>query len=242
MHKKRYKKPLRIISADELNELQRHLGIDFKDTNLLVQALTHKSFSHENEEHPKHNERLEFLGDSVLGLVINDYLYNSYPDLREGDLAKIKSVLVSEATLSSISKSLKLGEHIQLGKGEQLSGGRERKALLEDVFEALVGAVYLDQGIDRARKFILKVFYGKFEMIKEEGFFVDYKTIFQEKVQKKKRTTPNYEIVKEEGPNHNRIFYVNAVVDGEVYGQGSGKTKKEAEQNAAHKAISSFPI
>lgn len=219
-----------------VEDLEKALGVTFSNKDLLRTALTHRSYSHEHGDAKEYNERLEFLGDAALSLVVNEYLFVAYPDLPEGKLAKIKSVLVSDATLAGIAKRYALGEYARLGKGEERSGGRVRPALLEDMFEATVGAIYLDKGFSVMREFVLRAFKEKFDDIEGEGFFSDYKTKLQEWAQKQWRITPEYRLVKESGPNHERVFSVEVWVNKKKMGEGVGRNKKEAEQRAAHAA------
>lgn len=228
------------LTEHDLQNLMKTLKVRFNDSTLLFQALTHKSYANEMGDSVKHNERLEFLGDSVLGLIINEYLYLKFNTYAEGELAKIKSVLVSDATLAERATALGLGRYIQIGHGEEKSGGRRRKALLEDVFEALIGAIYLDQGFETTKEFALRVFDETFERIREDDFYLDYKTLLQEKVQKKMRITPHYVVALEQGPDHDREFHVEVSIKNKVMGKGVGKNKKEAEQQAAKTALQRF--
>lgn len=228
------------LSDDALEEVCSICEISFNDISLLETALTHKSFSHETALGFPHSEKLEFLGDSVLGLVINEYIYKEYPNLNEGELAKMKGRLVSESVLAEISSSLQIGRFIQMGRGEDLNGGRARKALLEDTFEAIVGALYLDGGLEKAREFILRVFGTMFEKVEDKTIAVDYKTLLQERVQKKTRTTPDYKLSKEYGPAHDKSFIIEVYIEEKLYGKGEGENKKTAEQAAAKNALKKF--
>lgn len=215
-------------------EFQKIIGYRFQNLKLLQQALTHSSYA--NEKHMKHadNERLEFLGDAVLELVSSEFLYLNYPDLSEGDLTKLRASLVCEPTLAGCTASIQLGKFIRLGKGEDQTGGRERKSILSDALEALIGAVYLDGGFTNAKEFILKFILTDIE---HKKLFYDSKTILQEHVQGNYKETLNYRLTEESGPDHNKNFAVEARIGEKVIGKGSGRTKKAAEQEAAYQAL-----
>ena len=235
-----------VIEKGRLEELARFssaLNIPLGDGRLLNEALTHKSYAHEGKPHQKiDNEKLEFLGDSVLGLVISQHVFESYPGVTEGGLSKVKSVIVSAQVLSEKAESLRLGDYILLGRGEEKSGGRSRPALLADAMEAVIGAVYLVGGLPAAKKFVLgllkedvdEVFTGRMEK--------DYKTLLQEHYQKTQRTAPRYEVIREWGPDHNRNFETACMIHGKTVATGTGKTKKEAEQVAAREAVRKLRI
>ena len=216
-------------------ELQDKIGYEFKQEKLLRQALTHSSFA--NEKHlRKHsdNERLEFLGDAVLEIVSSDFLYKAYPDKSEGDLTKLRASLVCEPTLAICTREMELGKYLFLGKGENLTGGRNRNSILSDALEAVIGAIYLDGGLANAKEFIHRFILNDIE---HKQLFYDSKTILQEIVQENGTQPVEYILTKEEGPDHNKNFTVEARVNGKVMGQGSGHTKKAAEQAAAYQAI-----
>lgn len=211
------------------------IGYHFHDEKLLRQALTHSSFA--NEKHlKKHsdNERLEFLGDAVLEIISSEFLYKEYPDKPEGELTKLRASIVCEPTLALCTKDIALGEYLLLGKGEDQTGGRGRKSILSDALEAVIGAIYLDGGFANAKEFIHKYILTDIE---HKQLFYDSKTILQEIVQENGTQPVEYILVKEEGPDHNKNFTVEARVNGKVMGQGSGHTKKAAEQAAAYQAI-----
>ncbi|MEW6096692.1 MAG: ribonuclease III [bacterium] len=223
----------------QLKELQSALGVEFNDIRILNQSLTHTSYAYElnGNNGVFHNERLEFLGDVVLGLIISEYIYKKYPDYMEGELAKIRAKVVSRPILAKGSKHLNLGEYLLLGKGEEITGGRSRHSILANTFEAVIGAIYLDSGLEKARYFILEQFSEEIEKIIYNVHVQDYKTDFQEFTQKKFRTLPLYKVISKEGPDHNRIFEVAVIVKGKTWGTGKGKSKKEAEQKAAFFAL-----
>ena len=182
------------------------------------------------------NERLEFLGDAVLKLVMSEYLYNKYPEKAEGDLTKIRASVVSDETFAEAARKFKLGHYLSLGANERRSGGRERKSNLANAFEALVGAVYLDAGIGKSRQLIIDQLGGEVEKVSKVGYIGDYKSTLQEFVQKKGWGLPHYRVLKEVGPRHQRIFYMEVAIRGKSFGYGKGANKKEAEQRAAEQA------
>ncbi len=217
-------------------ELEQKIGYAFQDKNLLIQAMSHSSYANEHRSQGVHdNERLEFLGDAVLEVISSDFLYRSYPDLQEGDLTKLRSSLVCEPTLALSAKEFNLNEYLLLGKGEEHTGGRMRDSLISDALEALIGAIYLDGGIEPADTFIKRFILTDIE---HKKLFYDSKTVLQEIVQRDFRQEEmKYAVVGEEGPDHAKIFRVEVSVGGRVAGSGSGSTKKAAEQEAAYQAI-----
>lgn len=217
-----------------MQKLQEKLNYIFHDQALILTALTHSSYA--NEHHCLSNERLEFLGDSVLGMVVADWLYLHYPDLSEGRMTRLRSELVCEQSLWNVARALDFGENLRLGKGEDLSGGRERHSILADCVEAVIAALYLDGGFEAARDFILEhIVGGLTEQPSDRGG--DYKTELQELVQQKPGRLLQYSLVDESGPDHCKQFSFEALLDGAPIGFGTGRTKKEAEQNAAHSAL-----
>lgn len=216
-------------------EFQKIIGYEFRDGGLLRQALTHSSYA--NEKHMKKysdNERLEFLGDAVLEVVSSEFLYLNYPDLNEGDLTKFRASLVCEPTLAGCAPQLRLGEFILLGKGEDMMGGRGRKSILSDAVEALIGAIYLDGGFEKAKEFVLKFILTDIE---HKKLFHDSKTILQEYVQGHYEEPLTYRMLEESGPDHAKSFTVEARIGEKSIGEGSGRTKKAAEQEAAYQAL-----
>jgi len=217
--------------------LQNQLDIHFRNINLLKQAFTHSSFVNEHRHrHFKDNERLEFLGDAVLELTVSDFLYHMFPNMKEGQMTKLRAAIVCESSLVEFAESLGFGPYILLGKGEEMTGGRQRPALLADVFESFIGALYLDQGIDPVRSFLNQYVFPKVE---QGDFFQihDYKSQLQEYVQHQNLGNILYEIVNETGPAHDRQFQTVVKIDGNPYGYGVGKSKKEAEQRAANQTL-----
>lgn len=221
------------------DDLQKRIDYFFSDENLLQKALTHSSYANENYL-TYDNERLEFLGDAVVGLTINEYLFLRYPDKPEGEMAKAKAYIASEKILSKAAKNINLGEELFLGKGEEKSGGRTRPSILADAFEALCAAVFLDGGWESAKKFILK----SLSQYLEDTFkdIHDYKSVIQNYIQKIYGTYPKYKTIEISGPPHDRNFKVALFVNGEIWGVGSGHSKKEAEQIAAKKAYNSDKV
>ena len=219
----------------KIEEFEKIIGYSFKNKSLISEALTHSSYANEHRlNYMSNNERLEFLGDAVLEISISEYLYNRYPDEPEGYLTKMRASIVCEPTLALCSKDIRLGEFLLLGKGEELTGGRERKSITSDAFEAVIGAIYLDGGFANAKEFIDKFILAD---IKDKQLFYDSKTILQEIVQAKGDKNLVYKLVGENGPDHNKQFEVNAMLGDEIVGKGIGRTKKAAEQEAAYNAI-----
>lgn len=223
--------------ATDFKPLQESLKIFFNEIRFLKQAFTHSSYVNEHRhKNLQDNERLEFLGDAVLELTVSDYLFKNFPELNEGQLTKLRAAIVCESSLVEFAESLRFGEYIQLGKGEEHTGGRQRPALLADVFESFVGALYLDQGIEMVRFFLEKYVFPKID----HGYFFqihDYKSQLQEFVQQANLGNIVYRIVDEVGPAHDREFHSELLIEGEAYGMGVGKSKKESEQKAAHQAL-----
>lgn len=231
----------RKISIDmAFKEFQEHIGFIFKDENLLKQAFTHSSYVNEHRRKPyEDNERLEFLGDAVLELTVSQFLYKKYPTMSEGELTKLRAAIVCEPSLVKFACEMSFGSLILLGKGEEMTGGRERPALLADVFEAFIGALYLDQGLDAVIEFLKKCVYPKIN----DGAFshvMDFKSQLQELVQKDGSGVLEYRIMQEKGPAHNREFLAKVSLNGQDFGTGKGKSKKEAEQHAAQQALANL--
>lgn len=219
----------------DLNSLEKEIGYVFKKRSLLKQAVTHRSYANENRGSGPFNERLEFLGDAVLSLISADFLYKKFPSMAEGDLTKLRSSLVCTASLSEYARRINLGDYLLLGKGELATGGNERDSNLENAFEALIAAVYLDGGIDKARRFVLRFLDDSVET--HHISFKDYKTKLQEIVQESHEETLNYVITKESGPDHDKRYEVEVHLNSNVIGKGKGRSKKQAEQEAAKQAL-----
>jgi ribonuclease-3 len=218
----------------DIKAFQREIGYHFSDEQLLVQALTHSSYA--NERHMKKlsdNERLEFLGDAVLEIISSEYLYGQYPERPEGELTKLRASIVCEPTLALCTQALHLGDYLRLGKGEDQTGGRERKSILSDALEAVIGAIYLDGGFANAKEFVMRYILTDIE---HKQLFYDSKTILQEVVQGEHEQL-SYILLEESGPDHNKSFTVEARVGERAIGTGTGHTKKAAEQEAAYNAL-----
>ena len=218
-----------------IKEFQQEIGYEFKDESLLKQALTHSSYA--NEKHMKRlsdNERLEFLGDAILEAVSSGFLFLNYKELPEGDLTRVRASMVCEPTLAFCTKDIELGQYVFLGKGEDLTGGRQRKSVLSDAMEAVIGAIFLDGGFDEAKRFILTYIMTDIE---HKRMFYDSKTILQEVCQGQFKQNVSYELLSESGPDHAKTFTVQVLVGNEVLGVGTGNTKKSAEQEAAYHGL-----
>ena len=241
-----FKHSLEKQRKQELLTFQKKASCKFKNIYLLDIAFHHRSFFNEHSDSPFNNERLEFLGDSVLGMIVATELYLAHPDKPEGDLAKIKAAVVSEDSLFPIALSLNIDQYLMLGHGEEMSGGRKKKALLADAVEALIGALYLDSGFKVAQQFVLRIIKPQLQLVEENKHqYRDYKSLLQEYVQKKYRMIPKYMLVETSGPEHDRRFQIKVVIKNTEYEPAVGKSKKEAEQAAAEvawKALSSMPL
>ncbi len=228
-----------------LQELQRRLGVAFRRPRLLAQALVHRSYRPEGESHggrgqelaPTSNERLEFLGDAVLGQVVAEHLYRDFPGWSEGELTKLKAAVVSEIALSEVARRLSLGRFLVMAKGEEQSGGRERPSLLSDALEAIIGATYLDRGLRAARELVLRVLAEPMRALERDKHRRDYKTLLQELTQERHKLPPVYRVVAEQGPDHDKTFVVEVRFRRHLLGEGAGKSKKQAEQKAAKTAL-----
>lgn len=218
-----------------LEELQDKIGYRFQNTDLLKQALTHSSFANEQKINKlKDYERLEFLGDAVLELVSSEFLFRENPQMPEGQLTKLRASMVCEPALAYCAKDIDLGSYILLGRGEEYTGGRYRSSITSDVMEAIIGAIFLDGGIENAKKHIYRFILSDLE---NKILFLDSKTILQEEIQKKKDAQLRYELIGESGPDHNKQFTVDAYLNDVLIGSGTGRTKKAAEQQAAYEAL-----
>ena len=219
-----------------INELEKAIGYQFRNITLLQNALSHSSYANERwHDSLKSNERLEFLGDSVLGMVVAEHLYRTFPDRPEGELTRMRADMVCEKTLAKVANGLGLGKHLLLGKGEEQGGGRSRESILADAVESVIAACYLDGGMTAAVQFIQKFILVNVPVTKLHN--ADYKTALQELVQQKKNQVFAYKLVGESGPDHDKEFRVELTLNGEVVGMGIGSSKKRAEQAAAQKAL-----
>ena len=223
----------------ELEGLCRQLGMVMKDLHLLDMALTHTSYAYESKKNPRpqHNQRLEFLGDSVLSLVVSTHIYKTCPQMDEGELSKLRAFLVCEETLAQLATENHLGDHLLLGKGEINLDGEENPSILADAFESVLGAYYLDQGFAKVTELLGRLLINRIPELTADGIDRDYKTRLQEVVQKDGPVEIDYEQVSTEGPSHNRTFVMRVLVNQEERGRGRGRTKKEAEQRAAREAL-----
>lgn len=219
-----------------MESLEKNIGYIFKDKSLLRLALTHSSYANETGDPSRCNERLEFLGDSVLSLIVSEYIFKNFRDRPEGELTKLRASLVCEKSLCEFSRQMNVGEHMLLGKGEMQNGGRERSSILADAFEAILAAIYLDSGFEDAKKHVLRFVKEELEHTEDE-VFKDYKTTLQEVIQRNREEHLSYILVDESGPDHNKSFKVEVHLNSNVIGSGIGKSKKQAEQYAAKQAL-----
>lgn len=219
-----------------MDELQRMIGYQFNNVELLKEALTHSSYANEHHKKLRCNERLEFLGDAVLSIVVSDYIFSNCPKLPEGELTKLRASLVCEKSLFNFAKKIDLGKHLLLSHGEKRNGGAQRASILSDAFEAVIAAIYLDGGIEPARKYVLNFVTEEIEQ-KKSSAFKDYKTSLQEIIQKNPGEKLEYILVSSSGPDHDKHFKVEVHLNSNVIGRGGGKSKKEAEQQAAREAL-----
>lgn len=223
------------MSEERMAKLEEKIGYQFNNRSLLRQALTHSSYANEQKINKTGDyERLEFLGDAVLEMVSSDHIYRQNPDMTEGKMTKLRSSIVCEPALAFCAREIGLEQYILLGKGEETTGGRGRDSIISDVMEAVIGAIYLDSGIEEARAYIHRVILSDLE---HKQLFYDAKTILQEEVQKENKGTLRYELIREDGPEHDKIFVVDAMIDDVKVGSGTGHSKKAAEQKAAYEAL-----
>ncbi len=224
------------MSTRELSLLEERLGYKFRNIAFLETGVTHSSFSNETKNHVPYNERQEFLGDAVLSIIVSDYIFENYTKLPEGELTKLRASLVCEKSLCGFANEIELGSFLRLGHGEELMGGRERPSILADAFEAVLAAIYLDGGIEPATKLVLGFVKKALEHV-ENAAFKDYKTLLQEIIQKNPEERLTYMLVGESGPDHDKRFEVDVMLNSNVIGHGIGKSKKAAEQHAAKEAL-----
>jgi ribonuclease-3 len=230
------------LSLPSLQDLEEVLGYRFKNEALLSQALTHRSFVNENEKaRLRNNEALEFLGDAVLGFLISSRIFQHYPDLTEGELSKIKAYLVSAANLVRLAEEIRLGDYVRLSRGEEKTGGRKKRAIIVDAYEAIIGAIYLDGGVEAASDFVGRQVDSFLEELDlGQLTYGDFKSALQEQLHNLGRQEPIYRVVKEIGPDHKKTFVVQVVIQGEIVAESTGRTKKEAQQSAARLALESL--
>jgi len=226
----------------ELLQFKEACGLPLENLDILNLAFTHRSYANETEDDIDNNERLEFLGDSVLGMVVADWLFRNMPKKHEGDFSKIKSIAVSEDSLDVVAMKLGVGQYLLMGRGEEHSGGRTKKALLADTVEAVFAACYLDCGFEPTRMFILKYMIPQIEAVVQDNYHHDFKTSLQEYTQHCYKTVPVYTLVDKKGPEHDFTFYVKVSIHGQDFGPAEGSTKKQAEQNAAQIAYEKLDV
>ncbi len=209
----------------------------FKNKKLYEQVFTHRSYLNEAKEEIESNERIEFLGDSILSFIVSSFIFKNFKDLDEGELTNIRSILTNTNSLNDFAKELDLGKYLRLSKGEEATGGRSNKTITADTLEALIGGIYLDQGINEARKFVEELILKDIDKIVEKGELKDVKSKLQEKIQEKYKTSPNYKTMKEEGPDHSKVYTVGVYLKDSLLATGVSSSKQEAEKKAAEKAI-----
>ncbi len=225
-------------TSPDFSKFEKSAGITFKNKELLRRAFTHRSYLNENRgSESSHNERLEFLGDAVLELMVTEYLYEKYPDSNEGDLTAYRASLVNAITLSEAAQKINVNDFLLLSKGEAKDTGKARQYILANTMEAIIGAIYLDQGYDGSKYFVSNNIFHLIDKIIEDKSWIDAKSKFQEKAQEKESVTPLYKSLREEGPDHDKHFTVGVYLDKELVAEGTGKSKQEAEQEAARKAL-----
>ena len=227
-----------LMSHDNIAGLEQKIGITFANKDNLLQALTHRSYINENTDwHLDHNERLEFLGDAVLELAVTEYLYNNYPDKPEGEMTNWRAALVNAVMLAKISEKFNLNDYILLSRGEARDTGRARQYILANAVEAVIGSIYIDSGYGKCKEFIDKFIIDELNEIIENRLYKDFKSLFQEEAQDRVGITPSYEVIKEWGPDHAKTFKVGLFLEKELVAEGEGKSKQEAQQDAAKNAL-----
>lgn len=221
----------------ELKCFEEIIGVTFQKLHLLDTALTHSSYANQQALPTEHNERLEFLGDSVLSMIVSEYLYKKYKSKQEGKLTRIRASVVCEPSLADMARKIMINKYLRIGKGEEMSGGREKDSLLADSCEAVIAAIYIDAGFEKAKDFVLSHLSDKIEAVSSDEVYSDYKSKLQEYIQKNQESKIRYNLIEESGPPHNKLFEMEVQIDGRSCGRGKGKSKKEAEQKAAKQAL-----
>jgi ribonuclease-3 len=224
-------------SNSEIQELARKLNVKFNNLGLLETALTHRSYLNENRKVKEHNERLEFLGDAVLELIVTEYLFENCPNKAEGELTSFRSASVKTDTLAKLSRNLEYGQYLRMSRGEERTGGRDKDYLLANTFEAVLGSIYLDRGFKECEKFLKRVIFPEIDYIIKHRLDIDPKTQFQEEAQEHFKTTPTYKVIKESGPDHDKTFVVGVFIGKKELGKGTGPSKQKAEEEAATQAL-----
>lgn len=230
------------ITADrrrKLEEIQDMIGYTFKDIDILNTSLTHSSFANEMKDGTCYNERLEFLGDSVLNVIISDFLFKKYQHLSEGRLTKLRAVIVAEPSLAYCGRQINIGKYLLLGKGEENTGGRNRDSIIADAVEALIGGVYIDSNFESSKAFVLKLLSSVIDRVMSGEYHRDYKTELQELLQGRSSENITYEVISETGPDHDKVFKTQVMLGNRILGKGKGRSKKAAEQSAAKEALDS---
>ncbi len=227
----------KIMKKNSYTEIESNLGITFSNKQTLRNALIHRSYINENRKEQSNNERLEFLGDAVLELIISEYIYSKYPDKPEGELTAIRSAIVRTESLAQESRLLDIGQYLLMSKGEEVSGGKDKEYLLANMYEAVLGAIYIDKGFEVCKQFVSRTLLKKVDKIVSQELFVDPKTKTQEIVQAKYKVTPTYETVKEHGPDHDKHFTVVLKIGEKKFSEGYGSSKQRAEEDAAKNAL-----
>ncbi|MCM0648704.1 ribonuclease III [Clostridium swellfunianum] len=229
------------VNLDSMKELEEKLNIKFNNKKIIAEALTHSSFVNQNKD-LNHNERLEFLGDSILQLTISEHLYKNYTDKTEGELTRTRALIVCENSLYEIAQKLNVGKYMYMSKGEELTGGRDRVSILADCVEAIIAAIYMDCGLEEAKKFIVCNFENIIKKAISNEIVLDYKTKLQEELQQNGEVSISYKLIRHEGPPHRRKFFTEILVGDKILGVGAGYSKKEAEQNAAKDALMTLEV
>lgn len=220
-----------------LNDLEKKLGTNFLNKDLLQHALVHRSSLNENRDIKSSNERLEFLGDSVLSVLVSTELYQRFPSYPEGKLTTFRSLLVKTKTLAQLAKQIGLGQFLLMSHGEETSGGRENSSLLADTFEAVIGSLYLDQGLEEVKKFLERFLFPLIVQVEHKEDLLDYKSVLQEKIQEKKKVSPAYKVISQSGPDHDKTFVIGVYANNSLLASGQGKNKQEGQQQAAKLAL-----
>lgn len=230
------------VELQQLNILEQRIGLTFKDKTILKQAMIHRSFINEanDREQLAHNERIEFLGDAVLEIIITEYLYKTYPQNKEGELTSFRAATVRTTSLAETAESIQLGEFVYMSKGEEHTGGRHRPYILANTFEAMLGAIYLDQGFEAAKSFLYKILVPKIEIIVKNRLDIDNKSKLQEISQERTGLTPSYHLISATGPDHDKEFVMCVKIGENIFGEGKGKNKQEAEERAAANAAENW--
>ena len=237
MKKNLRKTTKKMTKKTDIKTIEKSIGVEFKNKENLLTALTHRSYLNEERTTKEHNERLEFLGDAVIELIVSKFLYANYPDKTEGSLTSFRSATVKTTTLAQTARELELGKYVMMSKGEESTGGREKEYILANTFEATVGAIFQDQGLKACESFVKRVLLYKIDDIVNKRLDIDPKTQFQEIAQEKAKKTPTYQLVSETGPDHDKDFEMGVYIGEKLYGKGKGPSKQRAEEAAAREGL-----